>query len=177
MATAVVKYLLIFSLHATLGTTHGDKVPQWDWFPLCCLYLLRLRHYLWLLENEKRLFLLFVSLHIFSLIFPSASPRHTEVGFLMHGSCAGNDNYKTKWRLSACISSGQDQQRPPKWFKVTVFGSIVYLIKKWPIQPHTTCLVLFVAWLLAKASLNRPCVSYCGGRHLSTDCFILQVFF
>lgn len=84
-------------------------------------------------------------------------------------SRAGNDNYKSKCRLSAPISSGQDQQRPPKWFKVTWVGSIVYLIKKWPIQPRSTCLVLFVAWLPAKASLNRPCVSYCGSRHLSID--------
>lgn len=52
---------------------------------------------------------------------------------------------------------------------VTWCRSIVYLIKMWPIQLHTTCLVLFVAWLPAKAFLNRPCVSYCGGRHLSID--------
>lgn len=136
---------------------------------LCHLYLFRLRHCLRRLDDEKRLFLLFVSLPIFSLIFSPASLRYTEVGFLMGGSRAGNNNYKTKFRLSAHISSGQDQQRPPKWFRVTWFGSIVYLIKTWPIQPHITRLFLFVAWLPAKASLNRPCVSYCGGRHLSID--------
>lgn len=135
--------------------------------PLRLLYLFRLRRCLRCLDDEKRLFLLFVSLLIFSVISSPASLRYTEVGFLMGGSRAGNDNYETECKLSARISSGQDQQRPPKWFRVTRFGSIVYLIKKWPIQPQTTCLFLFVAWLPAKASLNRPCVSYCGSRHLS----------
>lgn len=93
--------------------------------------------------------------------------RHTDLGFLMGGGCAGNDNHNAKGRLSAHIS--QDHQRPPKWFRVTWCGSIVYLIKKWPIQPHTIYLVLFVAWLPAKAFLNRPCVSHCGDRHLSID--------
>lgn len=127
------------------------------------------------LAGEKRSSLQFVSLPIFPLIFSPAS-WDTQKGFLVGGSRAGNDNYKTKCRLSAHISSGQDQQRTPKWFRVTWFGSIVYLIKKWPIQPHTCLFIfffsfifLFVAWLPAKASLNRPCVSYCGSRHLSID--------
>lgn len=120
----------------------------------------------WMMKRDCSLFL---CPSLPALLCSPAPLRHTEMGFLMGGRCAGNDNHNAKYRLSAHVSSGQDQQRPPKWFRVTWCGSIVYLIKKWPILPHTTCLVLFVAWLPAKAFLNRPCVSYCGGRHLSMD--------
>lgn len=157
--------------HAVVGVEWGCHPHDTDTgvSPFRGLHLFRLGQSWRCLDDEKRMFPLFVSLPVFSVLCSPAPLRRTELGFLMAGRCAGTGNHDAKCRLSAHINSGRDQQRPPKWFRVTWWGSIVYLIKKWPVQPHTTCLVLFVAWLPAKAFLNRPCVSYCGGRHLSID--------
>lgn len=126
----------------------GMGVPSlWPWHrcvPLCGLHLFRLGQSRRFLDIEKRLFPLFVSLPTFSLLCSPAPLGRTELGFLMGGGCAGDDNHNAKCRLSAPVSSGQDQQGPPKWFRVTWCGSIVYLIKSGQFNP--TPHVLFYLW-------------------------------
>lgn len=70
--------------HLLVGTEWGCHLHNTETgSPLCHLYLFRLRHRLRCLDDEKRLFLLFVSIPIFSPTSSSAYPRYTEVGFLM----------------------------------------------------------------------------------------------
>lgn len=123
--------------------------------PLWHLYPLRLRHCLGCLDDEK----IFVPLPVFSLIFSPASPRYSEGGLLTSSCCAGSENYKVTCTYEFWSGS-------TRWFRVSWFESIDYSIKKWPIQPHTTCLICVLA--PCKGIFEQPYVLYSGSRHLST---------